>query len=54
MALKLAIDKINQVALKIEDKNEKEKRDMLLRCAGTALNSKLLSSYKDYFAELVV
>ena len=30
------------------------KRSMLLKCASTSLNSKLLASYKDYFAELVV
>lgn len=27
---------------------------MLIRCAETALNSKLLSSYKAFFAEIVV
>lgn len=27
---------------------------MLVRCAGTALNSKLLNSYKGQFSELVV
>ena len=27
---------------------------MLLKCAGTALNSKLLSSYKQHFSEIVV
>ena len=27
---------------------------MLLRCAQTSLNSKLLSHYKDFFSELVV
>jgi T-complex protein 1 subunit eta len=27
---------------------------MLLKCAATALNSKLLSSHRDHFAELVV
>ena len=27
---------------------------MLIRCAETALNSKLLSSYKNFFAEIVV
>jgi len=31
-----------------------ERRAMLLKCAGTALNSKLLASYKDHFSELVV
>jgi hypothetical protein len=27
---------------------------MLIKCAETALNSKLLSSYKVFFAEIVV
>ena len=27
---------------------------MLLKCAGTALNSKLLASCKEHFSELVV
>jgi len=34
--------------------DEVERRSMLLKCAGTALNSKLLASYKDHFSELVV
>lgn len=38
----------------IDTKDPKEKRDMLLKCAGTALNSKLLAHYKEHFAELVV
>ena len=32
----------------------RKRRDMLLKCAGTALNSKLLASHKDHFSELVV
>jgi T-complex protein 1 subunit eta len=32
----------------------KDRRQMLIRCAETALNSKLLSSYKHFFAEIVV
>jgi len=32
----------------------RKRRDMLLKCAGTALNSKLLANYKDHFSELVV
>ena len=27
---------------------------MLIKCAETALNSKLLSTYKNFFAEMVV
>jgi len=32
----------------------KDRRVMLLRCAQTSLNSKLLAHYKEFFAELVV
>jgi len=41
-------------AIVIEGKDQKEKRDMLLKCAATSLNSKLLASYKELFSELVV
>lgn len=34
--------------------NFRERRDILLKCAATSLNSKLLSGYKSHFAELVV
>lgn len=34
--------------------NDDEKRRMILRCAETSLNSKLLSHYKTFFAEMVV
>lgn len=32
----------------------KEKRKLLLRCAQTSLNSKLLAHYKEFFSEMVV
>ena len=31
-----------------------EKRNMIIKCAETSLNSKLLSHYKTFFAEMVV
>lgn len=34
--------------------NDEEKRKMVLKCAETSLNSKLLSHYKEFFAEMVV
>ena len=34
--------------------NAAEKRNMLVKCAETSLNSKLLSYYKNFFAEMVV
>lgn len=53
-ALKLAVEHLEATAYSIDSKNEDEKRQMLLKCAKTALNSKLLAHYKDFFATLVV
>lgn len=36
------------------DVNDKESRNVLVKCAETALNSKLLSHYKTFFGEMVV
>lgn len=49
-ALKLALEFLNQNAYSVVDKNESEKRDMLLKCAQTSLNSKLLAHYKEFFS----
>ena len=40
--------------MKISFDSEDKKREMLLKCAQTSLNSKLLSHYKEFFAEMVV
>lgn len=50
-ALAEALKKLEALAVDIR---EEERRDCLLKCAMTSLNSKLLSSYKAHFAELVV
>lgn len=52
-ALEWCLTKLEDLVIKIE-KNPSEKRKMLIKCAETALNSKLLSSYKGFFAEIVV
>jgi T-complex protein 1 subunit eta len=52
-ALKLALEKLKEFCIDVGDDKEK-KREMLIKCAETALNSKLLSNYKTHFAELVV
>jgi T-complex protein 1 subunit eta len=33
---------------------DKDSRNVLVKCAETALNSKLLSHYKTFFGEMVV
>lgn len=35
-------------------KDPKERRKMIVKCAETSLNSKLLSHYKNFFSEMVV
>mmetsp|Transcript_27018 Transcript_27018/g.105085 ORF Transcript_27018/g.105085 Transcript_27018/m.105085 type:complete len:565 (-) Transcript_27018:2238-3932(-) len=52
-AQKYAIDKLNELAIDIHGKDEAERKELLVRCAGTALNSKLVSHYKDFFAPMV-
>lgn len=49
-----AIKRIKEISIKIQDKDADEKRDLLLKCSKTSLNSKLISNYKDFFSEMVV
>lgn len=44
----LAVERVSSLAVAIEMEK------MLLKCAGTALNSKLISSHRDLFAPMVV
>jgi len=52
--LRIALAKLQEMAISIENKTDSERRDILKKCAGTSLNSKLLASYKDFFSELAV
>ena len=38
-----AIEKLKEWSIDISGKNEAEKRELLIRCAATSLNSKLIS-----------
>lgn len=53
-ACNVCINKLNELSLNFSDKPEEEKKNILLKCAQTALNSKLISNHKAYFAELIV
>lgn len=53
-ATNLAIDKINEIAVKINKEDPVELRSILEKCAGTSLNSKLIHQQKDFFAKMVV
>lgn len=53
-SLHLCTEKIQQLAVKIEKNNAEEKRELLTKCASTAMNSKLIHQQKDFFAKMVV
>lgn len=52
-ALEFCLSTLNSLVIDFKDSAD-DRRSMLIRCAETALNSKLLSSYKNFFAEIVV
>lgn len=53
-AMKLCIDRTKEISVKIADKSTEEKRDLLLKCAMTSLNSKIISRQKEFFGNMVV
>ena len=53
-AMHLCIKRIKEVSVKIGEKSEAEKRDLLLKCAMTSLNSKIISRQKEFFGNMVV
>jgi T-complex protein 1 subunit eta len=53
-AMHLCIKRIKEVSVKIGDKTDAEKRDLLLKCAMTSLNSKIISRQKEFFGNMVV
>ncbi len=50
----LAVDKINEIAVKFSKDDLKAKRSLLEKCALTSLSSKLVSQQKHFFAKMVV
>lgn len=53
-ALRVCTDRIREISLKINDKSEEEKRDLLMKCAQTSLNSKIIARQKEFFSKIVV
>mmetsp|Transcript_46639 Transcript_46639/g.121010 ORF Transcript_46639/g.121010 Transcript_46639/m.121010 type:complete len:562 (-) Transcript_46639:74-1759(-) len=53
-ACRLALQKLNDIAVDLKQKTEEEKRSMLIKCAETTLNSKLVADYKTFFATMSV
>lgn len=53
-ACRLARERILQISVALNAKDDAERRRLLERCAATALNSKLVSSHKEFFAKMIV
>lgn len=53
-AQQLAVDRLRELAVPATAGDEKARLAMLEQCARTALNSKLVSSYQDFFAPMIV
>lgn len=53
-ACKVVLEKLEELAIDWNDKSDEELTDMLEKCAMTAMNSKLIAGYKEFFGPLVV
>lgn len=53
-ATQLAVEKINDLSVKIDSGDAEKKRDLLIKCAQTAMSSKLIHQQKDFFGTMVV
>ncbi|XP_037942661.1 T-complex protein 1 subunit eta [Teleopsis dalmanni] len=53
-AVLLCINKINEMAVRIEKQSKEEQRSLLEKCAATAMSSKLIHQQKDFFSKMVV
>ncbi|XP_034948166.1 T-complex protein 1 subunit eta [Chelonus insularis] len=53
-ATQIAIDKIQELSIKIDKSSIEEKRSLLQKCAATALSSKLIHQQQEHFSNMVV
>ncbi|XP_018328292.1 T-complex protein 1 subunit eta [Agrilus planipennis] len=53
-SLQICLDKINELAIKINKSNAAEFKSLLEKCASTAMSSKLIHQQKDFFSKMVV
>lgn len=53
-AMTQCVARIRDVSIKIADGAVEDRRDILKKCAMTSLNSKIISNYKEFFADMVV
>ena len=48
------MEKLKAIAISVDKSDEQGRRELLEKCAGTALNSKLICRNKDFFAPMCV
>uniref|UniRef100_A0AAQ6A169 T-complex protein 1 subunit eta n=1 Tax=Amphiprion ocellaris TaxID=80972 RepID=A0AAQ6A169_AMPOC len=53
-ATNLAVNKIKEISVPVKKDDKQEQRQLLEKCAATALNSKLIAGQKDFFSKMVV
>ncbi|XP_041634890.1 T-complex protein 1 subunit eta [Cheilinus undulatus] len=53
-ATNLAVSKIKEIAVSVKKDDKQEQRQLLEKCAATALNSKLIAGQKGFFSKMVV
>ena len=53
-ASRVALAKLDSLAVQLHEQTDEELRDMLTKSASTSLSSKLVSGHKDFFAKMVV
>lgn len=53
-ATNLAVSKIKEISVPVKKDDKQEQRQLLEKCAATALNSKLISGQKAFFSKMVV
>jgi T-complex protein 1 subunit eta len=53
-AMTKCVERIKEVSIKIADDSVEGRREILKKCAQTSLNSKIISNYKEFFADMVV
>eukprot|EP00158_Paraphelidium_tribonemae_P009444 Partr_v1_DN28868_c1_g1_i3_m34325 putative t-complex protein 1 len=53
-ASQLAVARVKELAVTVSKENKAEWRDLLEKCASTAMSSKLIYSHRDFFKKMVV
>ncbi|KAL0808294.1 hypothetical protein ABMA28_012788 [Loxostege sticticalis] len=54
LAARLAVARVHELAVKIDNKSLDEQRELLRKCAVTAMSSKLIHQQKGHFSKMVV